>query len=143
MERSLFTAKRVLIWLNLYYPSSDTTIPKRTRMGRRILPLFLIVLILCAITVSLCFIIKFKSTNVEATLFTFVILTVYVGLFYIMAIAFFSRPRIAALLEQLTRIYAASSYFNTILFQSPLWLSLSQSSMYCAIQFLPLFSNSR
>lgn len=105
----LYTTKQVLIWLCLH-PANGSSISKWTRIGRRMLPLLLLVLILCAITVSLSFIIKFQSTNVEATLFTFIVLMVYVGLLYIMVIAFHSRSCIVALLEQLTKIYDTSLY---------------------------------
>lgn len=110
----LSTTKQVLIWLSLH-PVNDSTIPKWTRIGRCILPLSLIILIMCAITVSLSFIIKFYSTNVEATIFTIVVFVVYTGLFYIMIIAFFSRYRITKLLGQLAKIYDTSLYFYKLL----------------------------
>lgn len=128
--KPLYTTKQVLIWLCLY-PANGCSISRYTRFGRRILPLLLIFLILCAIVVSLSFIIKFQSSNVEATLFTFIVLVVYVGLLYIMAIAFFSRSRIVALLEQLTKIYDTSLYLRN--------LSQITNSLICIIRLTPLF----
>lgn len=115
----LFTTQRVLIWLCLC-PAADSSMSKWTRIVRHIFPLLLFAWILSAIADSLCFIIKFKSINVEATLFTFVEFVVYIGLIYIMAIAFFSRRHIAALLGQLTKIYDASLcwlFYNCFFFQ--------------------------
>lgn len=48
----------------------------------------------------------------EATIFTFMVALVYVGLISVQAIAYFSRSDITALFEQLSEIYRASQYFN-------------------------------
>lgn len=109
----LFTARRVLIWL-LLYPTADGVISNWTRLGRRLLPQFTFVLFLGSIISSLCFIMEFGSTNVEATLLTSAALVVYAGLLYIIAVAFFSRSRIVAFLRQLSKIFDISKYLSNL-----------------------------
>lgn len=99
-------SKRVLIYFSLY-PNNDES-KKWTRVARCILPLLYVVIISCAILGCLSFIMKFKSTNMEATLFTVMVALVYVGLIFIMAFAFFSRSNLASMFEGLSEIYQAS-----------------------------------
>lgn len=106
----MLTTKQVLMYLGLYPATNGSS--KLTRMARRILPVLFIVVILCAILGCSSFIIKFKYINMEATIFTFMVALVYVGLISVQAIAYFSRSDITALFEQLSEIYRASQYFN-------------------------------
>ena len=93
--------------LGLYPLDNDTS--KWMKMARHILPSLFIITLTCAIWSCLSFIIKFTYVNMEATLFTFMCVVVYVGLLSVMIIAFFSRSEIIALFDELSKIDAPIS----------------------------------
>lgn len=104
---SLQTSKRVLTYLSLHPDNNESN--KWIRVARRILPLLFVVVISCAILGCLSFIMKFKSTNMEATLFTAMVALVYVGLIFIMVFAFFARYKLTTMFEGLSEIYETST----------------------------------
>lgn len=109
MKEPMQTSKIILIHLSLYPVNNEPR--KWMRIVYRILPMLFVVVMLCAISACLSFVIKFKYINAEATIFTIMVALVYVGLIFIMAFAVLSRCGIIILFEQLTKIYRTSQYF--------------------------------
>lgn len=106
MTLPLKTNRRVLTWLCMC-PANEAT-EKWKKIAYTSLSITAVLLIVCAFLASVAYFGKFASTDLEEALYALFQIIGAVSLLFAIKIAYFSRNKIDAIFENLTKIYRKS-----------------------------------
>lgn len=106
MTLPLKTNRRVLTWLCMC-PANEAT-EKWKKIAYTSLSITAVLLIVCAFFASVAYFGKFASTDLEEALYALFQIIGAVSLLFAITIAYFSRNKIDAIFENLTKIYRKS-----------------------------------
>lgn len=115
MLSPLKTTKKILIWICVY-PLSPTTTTKSTKYWRMIFFLILNVLNMNGLIASAVYFLKFASTDLESALYAFFQVDTLAATAYTNIDLLLSRHQIAAIFDELVRIFHTCKYSFIFIF---------------------------
>lgn len=111
--KPLSTSQRTLTWLCMFPPSGDASNCKR--ISYFILSVSVFATLAICLMSSVCYISKFISVDLKASLYAMSPAIACTGLLYVYIVAIFSQRSISALFKKLSAIYDACKYFCTFI----------------------------